>query len=82
MSNGTQERRSYSLCRGNALTRYTSDGLLDIVNNAVEHALRPLAIGRRNGSFAGFNIRGERAATLETIIETAKLNGLDLGEPI
>ena len=36
-----------------------------------------LALGRKNWLFAGSNTGGERAAAIYTIIETAKLNGLD-----
>jgi transposase len=67
----------YSLSRWDALTRYTTDGRLDICNNAAERAIRPLAIGRKNWLFAGSDRGGERAATIYTLIETAKLNGLD-----
>jgi hypothetical protein len=67
----------YSLARWQALTRYTTDGRLDICNNAAECAIRPLAIGRKNWMFAGSDSGGMRAATLYTIIETAKLNAID-----
>ena len=67
----------YSLSRWKALTRYTTDGRLDICNNAAERAIRPIAIGRKNWTFAGSDTGGERAATLYTIIETTKLNRLD-----
>ena len=67
----------YSLSRWIALTCYTTDGRLEISNNAAERAIRPLAIGRKNWLFAGSDTGGERAATIYTIIETAKLNGLD-----
>ena len=67
----------YSLSRWDALTRYTTDGRLDICNNAAERAIRPLAIGRKNWTFAGSDSGGDRAATIYTIIETAKLNGID-----
>jgi transposase len=67
----------YSLTRWDALTRYTADGRLDICNNAAERAIRPLALGRKNWMFAGADTGGERAAVMYTIIETAKLNGLD-----
>ena len=59
------------------MTRYTTDGRLEISNNAAERAIRPLALGRKNWLFAGSDTGGERAATIYTIIETAKLNGLD-----
>ena len=67
----------YSLSHWNALTRYTTDGRLDICNNTAERAIRPLAIGRKNWLFAGSDTGGERAAVMYTIIETAKLNGLN-----
>ena len=59
------------------MTRYATDGRLEISNNAAERAIRPLAIGRKNWLFAGSDTGGERAATIYTIIETAKLNGID-----
>jgi transposase len=67
----------YALSRWDALTRYTSDGRLDICNNAAERAIRPLAIGRKNWLFAGSDLGGERAAVMYTLIETARMNGID-----
>ncbi|MHB8392456.1 MAG: IS66 family transposase [Acidobacteriaceae bacterium] len=67
----------YSLSRWAAFTCYTTDGRLDICNNAAERAIRPLALGRKNWLFAGSDNGGERAAVIYTLIETAKLNGLD-----
>jgi transposase len=67
----------YALSRWVALTRYCNDGRLEIDNNAVERAIRPLALGRKNYLFAGSDAGGERAAAIYSLIETAKLNGLD-----
>src|SRR3954449_4461083 len=47
------------------------------VNNAAERALRGVAVGRRNWTFAGSDRGGERAAAIYTLIESAKLNGID-----
>jgi transposase len=47
------------------------------LNNAAERALRGIAVGRRNWTFAGSDRGGERAAAIYTLIETAKLNGVD-----
>lgn len=58
-------------------TRHLGDGRLEIDNNIAERALRSVAIGRKNWLFAGSKAGGERAATLYTIIETAKLNGIE-----
>jgi hypothetical protein len=46
-------------------------------NNAAERALRGIAVGRHNWTFAGSDRGGERAAAMYTLIETAKLNGVD-----
>ena len=60
-----------------ALRRYLDDGRLEIDNNAAERQIRPLALGRKNYLFAGSDTGGDRAAALYTLIQTAKLNGLD-----
>ena len=67
----------YSLSNWPALTRYLEDGNVPIDNNAVENAIRPLAIGRRNWLFVGSQQAGERAAVMLSLIESAKLNGHD-----
>lgn len=67
----------YARSRWEALCRFTTDGRLEMTNNAAERAIRPLALGRKNYLFAGSDTGGERAAVMYTLIETAKLNGLD-----
>ncbi len=67
----------YSLGRWEALTRYADDGRLAIDNNVAERLLRGIAVTRKNFLFLGSDKGGERAAILYTLIETAKLNGLD-----
>ena len=67
----------YALSRWRALTRYVDDGLLEIDNNAAERALRSVVMGRKNYLFMGSDSGGERAASLYSLIATAKLNGLD-----
>ncbi len=67
----------YSLVRWKALTRYVEDGRIEIDNSAAERALRGVALGRGNYLFMGSDDGGERAAALYSLIETAKLNGLD-----
>ena len=67
----------YALGRWEALTRYAEDGALEIDNNAAERALRAVALGRKNYLFAGSDRGGERAATLYSLIGSAKLNGVD-----
>jgi transposase len=64
----------YALGRWSALTRYSTDGAIEIDNNAAERALRAVALGRKNFLFAGSNAGGERAAAIYSLIGTAKLN--------
>lgn len=67
----------YSLARWKALTRYVDDGRLEIDNNAAERALRGVSLGRKNYLFMGSDAGGERAAAFYSLVESAKLNGLD-----
>lgn len=67
----------YSLTRWQALTRYRDDGRIEIDNNAAERALRGVALGRGNYLFMGSDAGGQRAAAIYSLVETAKLNGLD-----
>ena len=67
----------YATTRWPALLRFTGDGRLEMSNNAAERAIRPLSLGRKNYLFAGSDSGGRRAATVYTIIETARMNGLD-----
>lgn len=67
----------YALSRWAALCRYLDDGRIEIDNNAAERAIRPVTLGRKNWLFAGSDDGGERAADILTLIETAKLNGVD-----
>lgn len=45
--------------------------------SAAERGMRPIGVGRRNWLFAGSDTGGETLARAMTIIETAKMNGLD-----
>ena len=67
----------YMRARRPALSRCFDDGRLALDNNPAERALRCVAIGRKNYLFAGSDAGGHRAAAMYSLIETAKLNGLD-----
>jgi transposase len=73
----TAKAIDYSLKRWTALTRFLDDGRLCMSNNAAERAVRCVAVGRKNWTFAGSDEGGHRAAAIYTLIETAKLNGID-----
>ena len=68
---------NYALNNEQALRTFLANGKVEIDNNAVERAIKPIALGRKNWLFAGSDTGGERAANTYTIIETAKLNGLN-----
>jgi len=58
-------------------SRFLDDGRICLSNNAAERALRGTAVGRHDWTFAGSDEGGRRAAAIYTMIETAKLNGID-----
>jgi transposase len=66
----------YALSRWRALTRYLDDGGIKMDNSAAERAPRAVALGRKNFLFCGSDAGGDRAATIYSLLRTAKLNGL------
>jgi transposase len=56
---------------------YLDNGFLELDNNTCERAVKPVAIGRKNWMFAGSERGGKAMAIAFTLIETAKLNGVD-----
>jgi transposase len=73
----TAKAIAYCLTRWVALTRFLDDGRLCMSNNAAEREIRPLALGRKNWTFAGSDAGGHRAAAIYTLIQTARLNAID-----
>lgn len=73
----TAEAIGYALNQWQALTRYLDDGEVEIDNSAAERSVRGIACGRKNYLFLGSDRGGERAATMYSLMETAKLNGID-----
>ena len=67
----------YMRARWAALMRCFDNGRLALDNNPAERALRCVAIGRKNYLFAGSHAGGRRAAAMYSLIESAKLNGLN-----
>jgi len=67
----------YMLKRWAAFTRFLGDGRICLTNNAAERELRGIALGRKSWLFAGSDRGGERAAVMYTLIQTARLNGVD-----
>lgn len=51
---------------------------MHVNSNTVERAIRPIALNRKNALFAGSDDGGHNWAIIASLIETAKLNGVDL----
>jgi len=68
---------AYSLTRWIALTCFLDDGRICMSNDAAEREVRPIAMGRKNWTFAGSDAGGQRAAAIYTLIQTARLNEVD-----
>jgi transposase len=74
---GTAKAIDYALRRWPAVLRYADSGTLPIDNNPVENAIRPIAVGKKNWLFAGSERAGRRAAAIQSLLATAKLNGME-----
>jgi transposase len=75
--NEVAKAMDYMLRRIDVFTRFLDDGRICLSNNAAERVLRGIALGRKSWLFAGSDRGGERAAIMLTLIQTAKLNGID-----
>ena len=73
----TTKAINYVLNQWQALVYYCDDGRAEIDNNLAENALRGVALGRKNYMFLGADSGGDRAATMYSLIVSAKLNGID-----
>lgn len=67
----------YALSNWPKLIRYLEDGNIPIDNNVAENAIRPFVVGRKNWLFSGHPNGAHAAATLYSLIETAKACGLE-----
>jgi transposase len=74
---GLAEAIRYALSRWPALCRFLNDGRIDLDNNPVERAIRPVALGRKNHLFAGSDGGAARWATVCSLITTAKINDVE-----
>jgi hypothetical protein len=68
---------SYCLPRWDKLSIYTTDARLNIDNNSVENAIRPVAVGRKNYLFAGSHDAAQRAAMVYSLMATCKLHNIN-----
>jgi transposase len=68
---------AYSIERWDRLSLYAGDGMLNIDNNPVENAIRPVAVGRKNYLFAGSHEAAQRSAMLYSLLGTCKMHGIE-----
>ncbi len=68
---------NYMLRRWDDFARFLDDGRICLTNNCAERALRGVALGRRNWTFAGSQRGADRAAIMLTMITTCRLNEVD-----
>jgi transposase len=74
---GLADAIRYTLSRWPALRHFLDDGRIELDNNSVERAIRPVALGRKNHLFAGSDGGAERWATVCSLIASAKLNDVE-----
>lgn len=71
------EAINYMLRHWEGLTVFLTDGRVEVDTNTVERSMRPIALGRKNSLFSGSEGGAESWAILASLLNTAKLNGLD-----
>lgn len=71
------EAIDYSLNAWAALTLHIDDGAVAIDNNLIERQIKPWKLGAKNWLFVGSELAGQRAAVVMSLVQSAKLNGLD-----
>jgi transposase len=67
---------AYTLPRWDGLCAYAEHGQIEIDNNMVENAIRPMAIGRKNFLFIGSHDAAEMTAAMYSFMSTCKKNGV------
>ncbi len=68
---------AYTMPWWKGLSAYAQHGQIEIDNNLVENAIRPLAIGRKNYMFAGSHDAAEMTAAFYSFMATCKKNGVN-----
>ncbi|WP_127960283.1 IS66 family transposase, partial [Serratia microhaemolytica] len=76
-NSGIHKAIMHALKRWPVLMTYLDDGRIPIDNNHVENCIRPVALGRKNWLFAGSLLAGQRMAGIMSLLQTAKLNGIE-----
>lgn len=67
----------YTLNHWTTLTRHLDDGAVAIDNNHLEQQIKPWAMGCKAWMFVGSELAGQRAATVMSLVQSARLLGHD-----
>ena len=70
--------KNYSLNNRKELEAFLLDGRLELTNNLAERAVKPFVIGRKNWLFSDTDKGADSSEMCYSLIESAKLNGLDV----
>ena len=73
----TAQAIRYALNHRDGLVRFLEDGRIELDNNTVERAIRPICLSRKNALFASGDDGGARWAAVASLVETCKLNDVD-----
>jgi transposase len=68
---------TYSLNQREYLCAFLDHGEIEISNNQVENAIRPIVVGRKNWLFCDTQAGADASVMIFTMLETAKANGLN-----
>ena len=68
---------TYSLNQREYLCAFLDHGEIEISNNQVENAIRPIVVGRKNWLFCDTQAGANASVVIFTMLETAKANGLN-----
>jgi transposase len=68
---------TYIANQWDGLQIFLQDGRVEIDSNAVENAIRPIALGRKNSLFAGHDEGGKNWALFASLIATCKMNDIN-----
>ncbi len=71
------EKLTYIHNQWDGLQAFLQDGRVEIDSNSVENLIRPIALNRKNALFAGHDEGGKAWGRIASLIETAKINGVE-----
>ena len=68
---------NYSMNQKEYLCTFLTHGEIEVSNNQVENAIRPIVVGRKNWLFSDTQAGAGATAVIFSVLETAKANGVN-----